>query len=131
MPEAITPWLAMFVSALTLIGLLGAGAMFAWRRVLWPAFKRGVTEAVEPLLGELQGIRVLAEKTAVDLSGYQGRMDDERQQVAERAASRVTEIDEKFGSVDRKLTAIEARISKTNETVATKIPDPVANGDAA
>jgi hypothetical protein len=126
-PETVTPWLAMFVSALTLIGLLGAGAMFAWRRVLWPAFKRGVTEAVEPLLGELKGIRGLAEKTAGDLAVYQQRMDQERVEVAERAAGRSVEIDQAFGSVARQLVAIETRISKTNETVATKIP----NGDGS
>jgi hypothetical protein len=144
MPEAITPWLAMFVSALTLIGLLGAGAMFTWRRVLWPAFKRGVTDAVAPLLEELQGIRALAEQTAGDLSVYQLRMDEERTLVAERAVVRAGEIDEKLGSVARDLSdikgsqssihgrlgALEARQSRDTQKVIETVEAAAANGEA-
>jgi hypothetical protein len=128
-PEAITPWLAMFVSALTLIGLLGAGAMFAWRRVLWPAFKRGVTEAVEPLLGELHGIRVLAEQTAVDLANYQSA-------AADKTDIRSAEIDGKFGSVNSRLDALYIQRSRDTQKVVEAVQtvqdtvSPSANGDA-
>lgn len=101
--ETATPvlgFIGTFVGTLTAIVV----GYIALRKAAARAFTEAVTDVILPVLEEKLNARDA------------------------KAEARSTEVDEKFGSMHRELDDIKRRISKTNETVATKIPDPPGNG---
>lgn len=112
-PEVVTPWLVLITTAIGATAAIG-GALVWTRRKATQTFVSAVLDAVTPLQQSIDRLSNSIVETD--------------RNIETKLTARSTEVDGKFGAIERRLGAIEQRISKTNETVATKIPDPPPAG---
>jgi hypothetical protein len=113
LPEQVTPWLVLIS---TFIGTLAAvGTAFFWlRNKAAKVFTEAVLEAVQPISDKVSEIGELALKTADDLTS-------ERMSVRRQLEERAKVTDETFGSIQRRLDAINLTTRRATQTVVEKI----------
>ena len=131
LPEQVTPWLVLIS---TFIGTLAAvGTAFFWlRKKAAKAFTEAVLEAVRPITEKVTEIGELALQTADDLTS-------ERMSVRRQLEERAKVTDDNFGSIQRRLDAINLTTRRATQTMVEKIDsatgavidatNPPASGD--
>lgn len=81
LPELVTPWLALGIAALTLLGLVAAALVALWKRVARPAVRAAVLDAVGDLRRPIEETREhvrreLQPNGGASLKDQMGRLDE-------------------------------------------------------
>lgn len=122
MPETLTPWFVLvtsFVAAATAVGVVG---MFLWRRLLWPGFRNLVEDAVAPMGKALASVAMIVERELTTNGG--GSIKDrvhelatQSERVEKNLLARNKSTDDKLAGLDRRLAALEVRLSRETQKV--------------
>ena len=121
-PEALTPWFVLITSFFGAVTALGIAGMFLWSRLLWPGFSGLVEDAVEPMKKTLTSVAAIVEKElntngGTSIKDRVKELGAQSERVEKNLLARNKSTDAKLEGLDRRLGALEVRLSRETQKV--------------